>query len=935
MSQSESTLTFLQKLFDTGGFHSRWNTNAWDLQLGWLHIFSDVAIFCAFVAIPIGIANFLFRRRDFGVPSVMWLFVAFILACGITHLCEAATFWYPAYRFAGLWKLTTAVLSWATVVALVRLGPRFLALPDARELMELLQHEQAERVLIESHLQQKRALLSNIVENAPCGIYWTSINDDEDSQGERHSDHAEPVFEEREATAEDSLNCQLTVEGFRKEDLEALKSGQVETNEERVLYVDGQPRVMLCNRFPVRDDDGQIFGVLGILSDITDRIEQEKALRESEHRFRATFEQAAMGIAHVGVDGTWLKVNHKLCEILGYSSAELAKMTFQDVTHPDDLDEDLRLVQRVINNDITDYSVEKRYIRKSGDVVWVNLTVSLLRNDDGTPNHFVSVVEDITERKRVAEQVLIAQRQANEANRAKSDFLAHMSHEIRTPLNGILGFAELLKRGVGTPSQQRSHIQTILSSGRHLLTLIDDVLDLSKIETGNFQLAREPVSPHQIISEVMSILRVRAQEKCVSLEAEWMTATPEFIHTDAARLRQILMNVVGNAIKFTEEGQVRVRASIDQDSPEPRFVVEVSDTGIGIPPDRLQAIFEPFCQADSSITRRFGGTGLGMTISRKIARELGGEITVSSEVGLGSTFRISVSTGPLEGVEMSVSPRSEALHDSHATFQLPSTSLSGIRVLLAEDGQANRELIQLLLEDADAEVTVVVNGRDAVNAVRSRPFDVVLMDMQMPILDGYSATRRIREDGQELPIIALTAHAMRGDADKCFEAGCSGYLTKPIDLTELLVAIFQAAESSSRKSPPSSRETASWEDSAVEVALKEIRSTLPVHQPAISRIVSAFVQQLFEKLDEMQEALRHQDDNRLGELAHWLKGSGGTMGFACFTKPAQKLMEQCHHDSPADRGQIEDIVDHIAELASAIRAPDEAASENLIENAST
>lgn len=889
-----------------------------NMLVEWANRLADLALFGAYTAIPLLLSLLIVRRKDFGIPGLLWLFTAFLLFCGIYHMLEAVAVCIPGQVNSTLFKLAFVVIAWGVVITIVRVTPQALEMPDITRLTEDLRQQRKEKSHVEQILSQKRALLDNIIENAPCGIYWKGLDDGCLGCNRMFAEiMGRPCCHEIVGDP-----CHQLCEVARATDWSdktVIDSGVPILNEEIELESLFGRRTLLRNRVPLKDESGEIFGVLGILSDITELKTHEQALRESEQRFRGTFEQAAVGIAHVGLDGTWLRVNDKLCEILGRTREDLLETRFQDITHPEDLEADLQLARRVLGKEINEYCLEKRYLSADGSIVWAHLTVSMIWNDDGTPKHFVSVLEDISQRKLAQEQLENARRLADEANRAKGDFLAHMSHEIRTPLNGILGYAELLRRGVGTPSQQRSHLETIISSGHHLLTLIDDILDLSKIESGYLQLEQIRCSPHQIICEVLSLLRVRAQEKCLNLEAEWATPAPLTVLTDPARLRQVLVNVVGNAIKFTDKGEVRIVASVSADDVEPRFAIDVIDTGIGIPEDRQEAIFAPFSQADYSITRRFGGTGLGMSISRKIARSLGGDITVVSRVGRGSTFRITLNTGPLDDVPLTMTPFLQTSTETEPAPPKDSDSLIGLRVLLAEDGKANRELIQLILEDAGADVTVTVNGRDAIDAALREPFDIILMDMQMPILDGYSAARRIRELGCPLPIIALTAHAMRGDEEKCLAAGCSGYLAKPVDLTELIRTVAAAVPWRTDSTPIRKNLSPDSTVTGGQTGRPGIASTLPTHQPAIARIVKAFIDVLPEKIERMWQCYFGRDYESLAREAHWLKGTGGTMGFHCFTSPAQNLLDEARLSGRSNENRLEELLQELSYLAQDIR----------------
>jgi CheY-like chemotaxis protein/HPt (histidine-containing phosphotransfer) domain-containing protein len=370
----------------------------------------------------------------------------------------------------------------------------------------------------------------------------------------------------------------------------------------------------------------------------------------------------------------------------------------------------------------------------------------------------------------------------------------------------------------------------------------------------------------------------------------------------------LLMNLVGNAIKFTESGSVTLRAAIDPESPEPRLSIDVEDTGIGIAPENLGRIFSPFDQADNSITRRFGGTGLGLAISRRIAQGLGGDISVESEPGRGSRFRATLATGPLDGVPLLSPGLSEALTPPHGSngAQRAQVDLSGLRVLLVEDGETNRDLISLVLSGAGATVICAENGKEGVAAANRQPFDAILMDMQMPVMDGYTAAHTLRSGGHRLPIIALTAHAMRGDREKCLAAGCTGYLTKPIQIEQLLAAVAEAT--AGRKEP---RDTPANGHPAVPglESPSPIVSTLPAGEK-FQRIVERFGVTLSERLSAMQAACERSDWTELAQQAHWLKGTGGTVGFACFTEPAARL------EQAAKQGDVSEAMRRLQEVQS-------------------
>jgi len=390
------------------------------------------------------------------------------------------------------------------------------------------------------------------------------------------------------------------------------------------------------------------------------------------------------------------------------------------------------------------------------------------------------------------------------ASRAKSDFVANMSHEIRTPMTAILGFAENLLDPTLSTEERTSAVRTIRRSSEHLLQIINDVLDMSKIEAGKLLLERKPCSPFATVADVESLIRVQATAKGLALHVSYETPLPVTVQTDPTRLRQILINLLGNAVKFTERGSVSLRVRLlqhrgdapphpGQAQPEPALEFEVSDTGIGMSAEQIARVFRPFTQADETMSRQYGGTGLGLAISQKLSELLGGGIRVVSRPGQGSTFHVTIATGPLDGITLTDRPPAAAC-EAGALPALDPSALAGCRVLLAEDGPDNQRLITFILKKAGAVPTLAANGKEAVElALAEReargPFDVILMDMQMPVMDGYHATRQLRQVGYSAPIIAMTAHSMEGDREKCLRIGCDDYVSKPIDRQKLIAVI--------------------------------------------------------------------------------------------------------------------------------------------------
>ena len=565
--------------------------------------------------------------------------------------------------------------------------------------------------------------------------------------------------------------------------------------------------------------------------------------------------------------------------------------------------------------------------------------------DGPAPVTIVTLI-DVTDRRRQSESLARAKEAAEDANLAKSRFLANMSHEIRTPLNAILGYGELLRKidGIAAldsrepdPKRTASHyIETINGSGRHLLGLINDVLDLSKIEAGRMEFESQACSPYRIVEDIVGVLQNQAAEKRIRLESHWVTDVPRTISTDAMRMRQLLFNLVGNAVKFTDRGSVIVEAACypgSEPSTPPRLELAVIDTGPGLNQTQQREIFEPFTQADASFTRNADGTGLGLTISRHIAEGLGGTLTVESVPGVGSRFTATIATGPLAADDLVPAAAAETslVGDEEATgLELVARFLDGRRIFVCEDGRTNRDLIGIMLADAGAEVAFAENGQlgvDALLADDAPAFDLVLMDMQMPVLDGYAATRTLRERGCRLPIIALTAFAMRGDRKRCLAAGCTDYVTKPIEPNALFRTLARylpprptppAAEIESFA--PASDETA---EEAGAVDDGPIASELPADMPGREMLLERFFDELSELTGQMRTAGQTLDDDRpdwdeLSRTAHAIQGTGGTVGYPCFTEPTAEL-ERLARDRRAPE-QAAELVERIGSLTDRVLA---------------
>ena len=522
------------------------------------------------------------------------------------------------------------------------------------------------------------------------------------------------------------------------------------------------------------------------------------------------------------IHGDITYVNEKFVEISGYSREELLGNNHRMIQSGEHSREFFCTMWKTIASKKV-WTGEVKNRAKDGSTYWVHATVVPLVNKANRITHYVAIRTDITVMKnsesmlQEAHDSLMSQRNelvsmtdelclsrefAEQANKSKSEFLANMSHEIRTPMTAILGFAETLRDDTGDDlgvMGREDAVNTILRNGEHLLTIINDILDISKIEAGKMVMEEIPCSPFELVSDVHSLMKVRSDSKGLSLDMEFEGLMPEQIVSDPTRVRQILVNIVGNAIKFTEQGGVKVvtRYVTNPSGTYSILQFDVIDTGIGLTEEQVGMLFQAFAQADSSTTREFGGTGLGLDISKRFAEMLGGTITIRSVKGEGSTFRVTINPQSFDGAKLisasDAFASSKVAKENDKKYQ-ENVSPLDCRVLLAEDGKDNQRLISFMLRKAGAHVELAENGQVALEAaLRAKAdgmaFDVILMDMQMPILSGYEATAALRECDYDGSIIALTAHAMDSDRQKCIDSGCDDFVTKPINRPKLIELI--------------------------------------------------------------------------------------------------------------------------------------------------
>ena len=689
----------LSRLMSISGYLPHGYCISWSPTLLVTYVASDILIFLSYFSMPVAIGYFAQRRKDFPYRWLLWLFAAFIMACGATHLMGAIVLWQPMYGLDALLKAITAVVSVVTAIALWPLIPHALKMPShdqLRRLNEELQREIVERKRVEEALR---------------------------------------------------LAKEAAEEGMHKQRM--LAAAIVESSDDAIIG---------------------------------------KTL-----------------------DGNITSWNRGAENIFGYAPEEIVGRSVAIILPPEHQDEEAMVIAAIRRGESVKHFGTQR-VHKNGRLIDVSLTASPIRDSAGRIIGVSAIARDITEQKQAeaeirrlnagledrvhqrtaeletANQLLtVAKIQAEAANVAKSAFLANMSHEIRTPMNGIVGMANILRREGVTP-QQAQRLDTIDGSARHLMEVINNILDISKIEAGKFTLEQAPVIVSSLLANVSSILSERAKAKDIRLLIE-TGHLPHNLVGDPTRLQQALLNYAANAVKFSDKGTVTLRAVTQEETADSAMVrFEVQDIGIGVTPDAMSRLFGAFEQADNSMTRKYGGTGLGLAITKRLAELMGGEVGADSTPGVGSTFWFTVKLK--KSAEAAVKPL-VARADAETLIQ---QHYAGHRILVADDEPINLEIARLQLEAVDLVVDTAEDGAEAVALARKNNYAAIFMDMQMPNVNGVEATQQIRKlpAYRETPIIAMTANAFAEDKARCFAAGMNEFLIKPFDPDTLFSTLLRA-----------------------------------------------------------------------------------------------------------------------------------------------
>ena len=664
--------------------------------------------------------------------------------------------------------------------------------------MDITERKQAEEELKK---------LSQAVEQSPASVVITDLRGSIQYVNPKFSEVTGYTVEEAIGQNPRILKSDLTPKEVYQELWKTIKAGCEWRGEFQNKRKNGELYWESATISALKSAEGSITHYLAVKEDITARKLMEDSIREKEERFRGYFEHSQVGMAVTSPTKGWVEVNDQLQKMLGYTLDELHQKTWAELTHPDDIEADVQQFERMLAGEIDNYALDKRFIRKDGEIVYTNLTVSCIRDKTGDVLNVLASFQDITERKKMdddlherikdldeAQSAMLnmmedldeEKAKAEEATRAKSDFLANMSHEIRTPMNAVIGMAHLALKTELTP-KQHDYLSKIQSSANSLLGIINDILDFSKIEAGKLDMEAVEFDLLETLDNVANVITVKAQEK-EDLEVLFNldSQVPNFLVGDSLRLNQILVNLGNNAIKFTERGEIVVTTNVSEKSDDKvTLQFSVRDTGIGMTAEQQAKLFQAFSQADTSTTRKYGGTGLGLTISKRLVNMMGGEIWIESEPGKGTTFNFTADFGL---GKQTVKRRFE-----------PAPDLRGLKVLVVDDNATSREILQDILESFSFEVFLAASGQEALEEIemadKDQPFELVIMDWKMPGMDGIEASRHIKSHRKlsKIPAIVLvTAYGREGVMRQADDIGLDGFLLKPVNSSVLFDAIMQA-----------------------------------------------------------------------------------------------------------------------------------------------
>lgn len=691
------------------------------------------------------------------------------------------------------------------------------------------------------------------------------------------------------------------IKAIHPDDREVYNKKWEETSQQRIRFqqefrlrhCSGTYRWVLEQAMPMFSSSGRLEGYVSSCVDLSSRMTDELQYQNNEARFRAISEAAPLGIFVTDSDGNYIYTNHQFQNITGQNAEESFGSGWQRALASEDRE---RVAASWYSATRTAKPFEEvyRFRKPNGDIAWASVKAAAINSTD-TVSGWVGTVEDITARLNSDAELVEAKQSAEAAMHAKSQFLANMSHEIRTPLTAIIGFAEALRDDRQHSPDHLHCLDVILNNGKHLLDIINGILDLSKIDAGALTIEQTSFNLVELIEEVRMMFAPRIAEKALSFSVQYDWPLPSTIITDSLRLKQVLINLLSNAIKFTDKGWIELR--VKYNTKHKRLIFTIADSGIGIAPEQLDNLFKPFSQANESITRQFGGTGLGLNISAHLVHALGGIIEVASEPDKGSKFTFFI-TPEFDGAVHFITEIPGSQPDP-ALPQPKQLRLTG-RVLFADDALDNRRLVDHLLRKAGLEPVLVEDGQQAIDTALTDEFDLILLDVQMPNVDGLSAARALRQAGVRTPIVSLSAGAMTSDVLKAIDAGCSMHLAKPFSKESFMEMLqkFLISEDRTEASP------------------KAVLSTKFSDDAEMNQLLLEFIDLLPPRLVDLTTACANLDWEMIQAKAHQLRGSAGLYGY----KDLFTLAEELEVEAKTSRGDPAPILGRITSLIERIIA---------------
>ena len=688
---------------------------------------------------------------------------------------------------------------------------------------------------------------------------------------------------------------------YRHDDKLVQTTGQTFSDIEQ-NFSGGDTHYFEVRKTPIRDNDGNIQGTQVIFWDVSAHKRVEAELDQERQLLNALLANTPDNIYFKNREGEFIRISRAHAHRLGLNHpADAIGRTEEHFFGKGQSNRSRDEEERLMKTGRSLESVEEQIVWPDDTTTWVSTTKAPLRNFVGEIIGTFGISRDITNRKATEEAQREAREAAEAANRAKGDFLAHMSHEIRTPMNAILGLTDLALE-TNLNEVQRDYLETVLISAESLLGVINQILDFSKIDANKVELEIVPFDLHSVVHDTIKSLDFRAAEKALQLELTIGPNVPTAVRGDSTRFRQVLVNLIANAIKFTERGEIKIDiASVEQNDDNAVISVAVSDTGIGIPEAGIDNIFREFQQADSSTTRQYGGTGLGLAISAKLVELMGGEISVKSNVGTGSVFQFTAR------FELATSAEIEELNGNNEPADAVAVQdHRALKILLAEDGLANQKLVLGILGRMGHNADVAGDGRQAVEKYAAKQYDLVLMDVQMPEMDGLEATQQIRkmesEANRHTPIIAITAHAMEEDRRRCLNAGMDEYLRKPVRRKELNEAMLRlcgigSGPTEEPTTPTETKPETSWNETE---ALEAVDGDVEL----LKVVIDAFLGECDELMSNLAAAIEQEDLPTLRRVAHTIKGATRIFAVSTIHELAAFMEQRAAEDEPADFEQM-------------------------------